>query len=215
MIRLKLPNISKKWLIVGLVLLVVAIGVVILVWFLLNSPRPIESPITYSTAAPSEEEINKDTYKWIGQGDEPKYINIPAINTGGFIQKVGVDQNKEMAVPTSTHLAGWFANAAKPGQPGLSIIDGHVDGQKYGGIFKNLQSLRPGDQFTIELGNGSLKAYKIIKVVMVENAKAASVLFSQNPKITSQLNLITCGGNFDKTAQRYDKRVIVEAELTN
>ena len=175
---------------------------------------PESSVVTYSTDNPSEEKP-KDDFKWLGKSEEPKYIRLNTIQTEGYIQSVGVDQNKQVAVPNNIHLAGWFRDTVLPGKKGLSIIDGHVDGRTSAGIFKSLGNLKQGDQFTIEMGNGNLKTFKIKKVSTVDTNLANNELFSQDPLIKSQLNLITCGGTFDKQSKQYDKRVIAVSELVN
>lgn len=73
--------------------------------------------------------------------------------------------------------------------------------------------MKKGDTFTIEFGDGSTKQFKVTGVTTVDTKDAPNVLFSQNLKATSQLNLITCGGNFDRSSRLYDKRVIVSSEL--
>ena len=175
---------------------------------------PESSVVTYSTDNPSEEKP-KDDFKWLGKSEEPKYIRLNTIQTEGYIQNVGVDQSKQVAVPNNIHLAGWFRDTVRPGEKGLSIIDGHVDGRTSAGIFKSLGNLKQGDQFTIEMGNGNLKTFKIKKVSTVDTNLANNELFSQDPMIKSQLNLITCGGTFDKQSKQYDKRVIAVSELVN
>lgn len=174
--------------------------------------KPNSETVSYSTGDPSEVKPNPARYKWQGADDEPKYIDLPTIASGGFIQKVGVDQNKQVAVPDNIHIAGWFVDMVKPGQNGLSIIDGHVDGRGRAGIFNNLINLKQNDKFTVELGNGSKLTYKVMDVKSVKTAEAANLLFSQNPKVKKQLNLITCGGNFDTQSRQYQERVIISAE---
>lgn len=173
---------------------------------------PKTEVITHSTDTPEETKPDKK-YEWKGAPDDPKFIKLPTINTEGFIQNVGVDQNKQVAVPNNIHVAGWFKDSVKPGQKGLSIIDGHLNGRSNDGIFVNLEDLKKDDVYTVEFGNGSTKQFKITEVVTVATQEAASILFSQNPKATNQLNLITCGGNFDPNARLYDKRVIVISQL--
>ena len=175
---------------------------------------PESSVVTYSTDNPSEEKP-KDDFKWLGKSEEPKYIRLNTIQTEGYIQSVGVDQNKQVAVPNNIHLAGWFRDTVLPGKKGLSIIDGHVDGRTSAGIFKSLGNLKQDDQFTVEMGNGSSKTFKIKKVSTIDTSLANNELFSQDPLIKSQLNLITCGGTFDKQSKQYDKRVIAVSELVN
>lgn len=185
-------------------------------WFLLrpDTPPPESTPevITHSTDTPDETKPEKG-YEWKGAPNDPKYIKLPTINAEGFIQNVGVDQNKQVAVPTNIHMAGWFADSVKPGQKGLSIIDGHLDGKDADGIFIHLQDMKKDDTFTIELGDGSTKQFKVTSITTVDTKDAANVLFSQDPKATNQLNLITCGGNFDRSSRLYDKRVIVSSEV--
>lgn len=177
-----------------------------------NKEQSTGEVLTYSTDKPEEVKPSKDTYKWQGQPTDPKFITMPTITTDGFIQKVGVDQNKEIAVPNNIYVAGWFNQTVVPGEKGLSIIDGHVTGRVNNGIFKDLSKLNDGDEFKIEFGNGTIKEFKAVKKIDVPVKDAASVLFSQEPGIERQVNLITCSGTFDKQTQRYPNRLIVIAQ---
>lgn len=178
-----------------------------------DSPVPPKTEIiTHSTDKPDETKPDKG-YKWKGAQSDPKYIKLPTINAEGFVQTVGVDQDKQVAVPNNIHMAGWFADSIKPGQRGLSIIDGHLNGRSADGIFVHLQNMKKDDTFTIEFGDGSTKQFKVTGIATIATKDAPNVLFSQNPKATNQLNLITCGGSFDRSSRLYDKRVIVSSEL--
>lgn len=197
-----------------------AIGAIVLavaaVSYLIPSSRPrsIAKPapvVTTSTDHPSEAPITT-AYQSTATGDQPKYIHLPTINTQGYIQAVGIDQHHQVAVPTNIHLAGWFVNSVTPGDPGLSIIDGHLDGYRLPGIFASLGRLKPGDRFSVDLANGRTRTFQVKTVQSLPTAQAASTLFSQDPSITRQLNLITCSGTFVKSAAAYDQRVIVTAE---
>jgi LPXTG-site transpeptidase (sortase) family protein len=178
-----------------------------------TQPPGITHVISATTDTPSEAPLTKDTYASTAAPNEPKYINLPSIQAGGFIQKMGIDQNMQIAAPSNVNLAGWYVNSAIPGQAGLSIIDGHVDGLASPGIFKRLSQLKADDQFVIELGNGTKLNYSVMSVALVANDKAVGTLFSQEPEVHSQLNLITCGGTFNRTSKNYEQRVIVAAKL--
>lgn len=169
--------------------------------------------VVYSTDRPSEEPIKKSEYTSTAGPTEPKYITLPSINAEGFIEKIGVDQNNQMAVPTNIYLAGWYVEALKPGEAGLSIIDGHLDGYKNDGIFKNLAKLKVGGSYQVEKGDGSILNYKVKSVQSMPVAEANTKLFVKDPAIKSQLNLITCGGKFDEAKKQYENRVIVVSEL--
>ena len=147
--------------------------------------------------------------------DHPKQIEISAIQASGFIQKIGLNQQNAVSVPNNIHYAGWFVDSVLPGEIGLSIIDGHVSGRFRDGIFKNLHKLAPGDNFDIVFGDGSKKSFSVVEVSTKPEAEAAEKLFYKEPSIERQLNLITCGGTFDKQKQTYSDRVIVVAVLKN
>lgn len=176
------------------------------------SKMPDTPAVTYS-APPSSEPIAKESYQQTAVGDEPALLKLPSIGAEGFIQKVGIDQNGEVAVPNNVHLAGWFSKSAKPGQPGLSVIDGHVNGVSTQAIFARLHELQPGSQFEVTLANASQLRYEVAESKTVLAKEAATYLFSQHPSIGSQLNLITCAGAYDQKADNYDKRLIVSARL--
>lgn len=171
-------------------------------------------PINYSADTPDEQKPDKK-FKWNGTANDPKFIKLPSIGAEGYVQKVGVDQNSQIAVPGNIHIAGWFTDSVLPGEKGLSIIDGHVNGWTSEGIFKRLNDLKAEDKFTIETGDGTIKSFLVKKIVELPTSESASVLFSQDPSIARQVNLITCGGNFDPASKQYDKRIIVISELVD
>lgn len=163
--------------------------------------------------SPSEKPVNKHSAYNV-PGDEPKLITIPAITAEGYIQKINDDKKTgQMAVPTNINFAGWYVSAAKPGESGLSIINGHVSGRYKPAIFKNLAQLTPGDVVTITYGDDSKKNFEVLSKREVPAEQAGDYLFLKNPSINSQLNLITCGGTFNKKARQYNDRVIIETKL--
>lgn len=196
-------------------LVIAVIAISLTVGFLVSTNEADKATgeiLTYSTDKPEETKPNKETYKWQGLPTDPKLITMQTIKTEGFVQKVGVDQNKEIAVPNNIYVAGWFNQSVIPGERGLSIVDGHVTGRINNGIFKDLGKLKDGDTFKIEYGNGMSKDFKVVKKVDVPVKDAASVLFSHEPGLERQVNLITCSGAFDKKTQRYANRLIVISE---
>lgn len=199
---------------VGLVLLACAFFTL----FFLNqdkrtTPQANPEVLTYSTDEPDERKPGPD-YNWQGAPNDPKKIVIPSVNIDGFVQKVGVDQNRQIAVPNNVHIAGWFIDSVRPGEKGLSIIDAHLDGRiNAEALFSTLPSIKKDDAVTIEFGDGSKKVFIVSEMHEVSLEEANSVLFSQIPTATNQLNLITCVGTYDKVARTYDKRFIVYTQL--
>ena len=167
--------------------------------------------VTYSTENPDEKKPT-DNFQWKGGVEDPKKIIISSIGVDAYVQKVGVDQNKEVAVPSNLHMVGWFVDTVRPGQKGLSLIDGHVSGRKNDGVFKDLEKLNEGDQFLVQLGDGSEIKYRVIGKRSASVKDSVSIMFSQNPKVSSQLNLVTCSGKYDEKTRSYDERLTVMAE---
>jgi sortase (surface protein transpeptidase) len=137
------------------------------------------------------------------------------LGVNGFVQQVGTTSEQAVAVPSNIHIAGWYNQAALPGEPGLSIIDGHVSGRYSDGIFKELRSANAGSRFEIEYGDRTTKTFEIIDVIQLPEAESAAALFNKRPEIESQLNLITCGGEFDSSTQQYEERVLVISKLVS
>ena len=208
---------TKKLRLVLLLFLIIALAIAALLYILNHNKKSpkINESITYSTNEPNESKKDADNYKWVGSPNDPKKIMIQKIGVDAYVQKVGIDQDKKIAVPNNVHLAAWFTESVRPGENGLSIIDGHVSGRKTEGVFKNLKNLQKGDTFNIERGNGTKLTFKVFETRTVPEGEAAAILFSQNPKVLSQLNLITCGGEFNKKSQQYSDRVIISAQLKN
>jgi LPXTG-site transpeptidase (sortase) family protein len=170
--------------------------------------------IKQSTNHPDETNPTKACASYKVAKNHPAKIKIPAIKVTGCIQQVDLDPTGAIATPSNIYLAAWYIKSALPGQPGLSIIDGHISGRyNVDGIFQNLNKLKAEDNFTVTLGDGSKLDYQVMKVQSVPVDKADKILLTQDPNVNSQLNLITCAGRYDKSIKEYDQRVIVSAKL--
>ena len=207
---------QKLLFILGSILVVIGIaGLVIFLLGKFNASKPIKitptSTVTQSSTDPSEAPVSPNDFANVPT-DQPRQIIIPTIKVTGYIQKVGVDKKNQIAVPDNIYLAGWYTNSVKPGEPGLSIIDGHVLGRYNDAIFKSLGNLKPGDAFSIIYGDNSEKNFTVKEVKTLPVNDTATYLMQKDPNINKQLNLITCGGNFDKKSQQYDMRVVVKSE---
>jgi LPXTG-site transpeptidase (sortase) family protein len=179
-----------------------------------HSPHPLPAAnqvVDRVVAKPDETPIQK-TAQYEVPADQPRKISLPTIGAEAFIQKVGVDQTKAMAAPSNVHMAGWYSPEVRPGDEGLSIIDGHVQGRYEAGVFKNLASLKTGDEFEVEYGDHSIRRFvtRSVKAYSVDDASKA--LFERQ-SYKAQLNLITCGGAYDAAAHQYKQRTIVVSEL--
>ncbi|MEI6237888.1 MAG: class F sortase [Candidatus Saccharibacteria bacterium] len=214
----KKSQISKfRWVALAFGLTLVAIGGwrLLIIYNSAHKTTKLDNPtqaITTSSDEPTEGPVVVAS-NYSVPADQPFKIKIPQINAEGYIQKVGDDKFGKIAVPTNINMAGWYINSIKPGKTdGLSIIDGHVHGNYNPGIFINLNKLSVGSEFVITYGDGQAYNFKIKSVQNVKYEDSANVLFTKDPNIASQLNLVTCGGKYNESTKTYDKRVIVISE---
>lgn len=172
-----------------------------------SAPPPNDSTVTEDTGKPSEKRPDLDGFKVAA--DQPKMIHLPQINATGPIQRVGLNQQNAIAVPTNINFAGWYTGSSKPGHPGLSVIDGHVSGRYGPGIFKNLSQLDRGDHFQVEYGDGFRRTFEVVESKSLREKDASAYLLQKRSDIARQLNLITCEGRFNRQSGQYDERLVV------
>lgn len=168
--------------------------------------------ITYSTNRPDETPVNScDNFNT--KVGIPKQILIPSVNIDGCIQRVGVDQNKAIAVPSNIHVAGWFVNSVIPGENGVSIIDGHVQGRYGDAIFGKLKDVSVGEDIKVTFGEGGERNFEVKSVDTYSVEETNKQQYVQLTGVDRQLTLITCGGRYDAQSESYDKRVVIRARM--
>lgn len=142
----------------------------------------------------------------------PVRLKIPGIGVDSVIEHVGLTSDGAVGIPKDPDNAAWYNLGPLPGEVGSAVITGHVNWY-YGatGVFANLHKLMPGDTIDVLDDKG-----KIISFVVRESrsydaaADATDVFFSNDGK--AHLNLITCEGVWDRSAQQYTKRLVVFAD---
>lgn len=168
--------------------------------------------MTNSTDKPDERSIKVTPDDYQVPADQPRLLRFPQLGESAYIQRVGVDQDGRVAVPNNVSLAGWYVKSKKPGDAGLSIIDGHVAGHYRSGVFGRLGKMKKGDTIVVEYGDGSQRHFVVVDTQTVPEAKSSELLFKREPDLEAQLNLITCATYVPHT-QTYTDRLIVIAKF--
>lgn len=150
----------------------------------------------------------------------PVSISIPAIAVTSKLMQVGLNADGTIQVPPLndpplTNEAAWYKYSPTPGQPGPSIIEGHVDSASEGpSVFFRLGALKPGDLVNVTLADHQVAVFRISAV--------RSYPKSQFPTTTvygftdyASLRLITCGGSFDEESGHYTANVVAFASLVS
>jgi sortase (surface protein transpeptidase) len=147
-----------------------------------------------------------------GTPDLPAYLSIPALAVTAKIEHVGVDAQNNMDIPKDPFNAAWFEPGTVPGRIGNAVLDGHLDwfGVKEA-IFYYLHELKPGDRVYVRDDKGVERAFAVTKQqVCTWNKCPLQEIFGKAN--TARLNLITCNGNYNRTQQNYDRRLVVFTE---
>lgn len=176
------------------------------------APNQIRTPIESgsSTISTDQSQLSKTNTVEVAL---PKTLRIPKINVTAAIESVGLDKEKKMDVPKEVMNVAWYNLGSKPGKVGNSAVAGHVDTPTgSAAIFYDLKKLQIGD--TIEVIDENQKSIKFA-VTKIENYKTELFPLDEvfGPTDKKRLNLITCGGTWDKTKKSYSERVVVYSEL--
>jgi Sortase domain len=150
----------------------------------------------------------------------PISIWIPAIGVNSRLLYVGLNPDGTIQVPPLndpplTNEAAWYKYSPTPGQPGPSIIEGHVDSLSDGpSVFFRLGDLRPGDLVYITLADRQVAVFKITGVRLYPKDQFPTGTVYGNTDYAA-LRLITCGGSFDEQSHHYTSNVVAFASLVS
>ena len=151
---------------------------------------------------------------------------IPALKVRAPVVATGAVDGS-MTIPANIHTVGWYdgidstggrattsASAPWPGQPGVSLLAGHVDWAGEGpGALYYIGQLRAGDPIEV-IGSNRAATYWRVSQTPITISKAAlpaGLFVNSGPP---KLALVTCGGPFDAATGHYLDNVIVWATLT-
>jgi LPXTG-site transpeptidase (sortase) family protein len=115
-----------------------------------------------------------------------------------------------MQAPVNIYDSGWYGGSAKPGTPGATVIDAHASGATRQGLFAYLDTLKVGEQLSIERGDGQTFNYEVTHTEIVPLTEVdMSKLLAPYGDATEGVNLITCTGTWIPDQKTYDHRVLV------
>ncbi|MGD2061796.1 MAG: class F sortase, partial [Acidimicrobiia bacterium] len=169
------------------------------------APEPEARPMWAANESPLLSEVATST------APVPLRLSIPALGIDAPVGAYGVDDNGQMDVPDNVTEAGWYKFGPAPGEPGSAVIAAHVDLAGPGrGLFYDLDELEPGDTVTVSYSDGSISDFDVFaRSIYLKTELPLETIFSRTG--SPVLTLITCGGGFSRSANRYDSNVVVYA----
>lgn len=137
-------------------------------------------------------------------------IAIPDLGIDEALTAVDVDGTGELVPPPDPGVAGWFSGSSAPGEPGPSVIVGHVDSRAGPGVFFELADLEVGAEIRMRRSDGRTVGFRVSEVYVVPKDEFPTQRV-YGPVPVPELRLITCGGEFDRSERRYLRNVVVTA----
>lgn len=143
----------------------------------------------------------------------PSKLLIPKIEIETKVQHVGKTSQGNMAIPSNHNDVGWYEHGVKPGEKGSAAFAGHLDSPWFSaGVFRRLNELVVGDEITTVDVNGKTLTF-IVNEVAIYDEQSAPLDYIFGRDDAPRIVLITCDGKWNQTIRRYDKRLVVFAEL--
>jgi LPXTG-site transpeptidase (sortase) family protein len=204
----------------GLLLVALAVavaGVALVAWALAHqesAPAPHSAGRIVVASGPRGPAIEEGGPKPHGPS-QPVRVRIPALGIDSVVNPIGLDGTGALAVPQpGPHLneAAWFENSPTPGQPGPSIIEGHVDSAQGPSVFFKLGAVQPGNKIVVNRKDGSIVTFRVNAVRDFKKASFPTLLVYGSDISEPTLRLITCS-DFDSTIHHHVGNEVVFAHL--
>ncbi|MFJ7071550.1 class F sortase [Streptomyces sp. NPDC098781] len=144
----------------------------------------------------------------------PLRLHIPKISVDAPFVDLAIGGAGRLQPPPAgdTNLVGWYAKGASPGEPGTSIIAGHVDTATSPAVFANLSELQKGDRFQVARADGRKASFVVDSVETFDKDTFPSErVYADTPR--AQVRLITCAGDYDRQVRDYTANLVVFAHL--
>lgn len=149
---------------------------------------------------------------YVREGIEPERIEIPILGIDAHIEHVGLLENGQMDEPSNMEDIAWYEGGYMPGEQGSSVLAGHVNSREGPAVFFDLESLEQGDEIIITGGEGEERVF-VVQESLAYDRNDAPLQNIFGYSYQSQLNLITCTGEFNQEAGTHDERLVVYTVL--
>ncbi|WP_200304683.1 class F sortase [Streptomyces adelaidensis] len=145
----------------------------------------------------------------------PVRLLIPEIRVSAPFTPLAIGRSGELEAPPAAdvNLVGWHAKGASPGETGTSIIAGHVDTATSPAVFAELSELKKGDVFHVVRADRRKATFVVDTVETFEKDDFPDKRVYADTR-RAEVRLITCAGDYDRTAKDYTENLVVFGHLT-
>ena len=169
----------------------------------------VDTPTVEAPTEPSEP--NEPELDQAPEDVYPVRVLIPEIGVDADVIDLGLKKDGTLEVPKDFAQTGWYTGRSVPGNVGPSVVVGHVDSRTGPAVFYRLRDLEAGDTIEVQRSDGMVALFRVTEVDLVSKDDfPTDQVYGSTAEPT--LRLITCGGNFDRSARSYKGNLIVFAE---
>jgi len=200
----------------------VVIGTIVAAWMYYTSPKTqqiiVSQPITSKVDVDGTQKTTEQKKEYSVAPERPRQLIIDSLGIDTNILPMSVLASGALDAPKTAWDVGWYNGSALPGAGyGALLIDGHVnDSLDRPGVFAAIGTLKSGDILKIQRGDGAEFSYN---VKLVEQKPTSQVDMNRLLRPATEgkegVNLITCGGTYNKQTKTYDDRILVYSERVN
>jgi sortase (surface protein transpeptidase) len=145
----------------------------------------------------------------------PTHLTIPGLGVSTRLVGLGLNGDGTVEVPSDPDAAGWFRLGTVPGARGSAVILGHVDSVDGPAVFADLTSVRIPDRVQVALSDDTTVTFEVTAVETYANDDFPADLVYAGTRRGRELNLVTCGGEYDSERGGYQSNVVVFTRRTS
>ena len=151
------------------------------------------------------------TYRY-AKRSRPIHLTIPKLGVSVPLSELGLNKDHSVQVPTNFAVPGWYKYGPSPGQEGSAVILGHVDSYLGPAIFYRLADLRLGNHVIVRAADGKIFTFRVIGLREYSKSTFPDHLV-YGPRRYAALQLVTCGGVFDRQTGHYLSNIVIFTAL--
>lgn len=143
----------------------------------------------------------------------PTSVSIPALGLRRDLIGLNVIEGS-LQVPERWGDVGWWQSGPTPGERGSAVLVGHVDSPTGPAVFYELSTLVEGDTIVVKRADGSTATFRVDSNELVSREDFPSQeVYRRDGRPT--LHVLTCGGAYDETNDRYTDNLVLTAYLVS
>ena len=149
----------------------------------------------------------------------PTRLRIPALGVDSAVTKAHLSEDGYLQPPKpgpDFDKAAWYTGSQRPGDLGVAVIEGHVDGHKGPSVFYGLGGLEEGALVAVKRADGTSVTFRVYAVrTYLKSEFPTAEVYGARP--APELRLITCGGEYDaaRKTSGYDSNTVVYARVAS